>query len=145
MLIVHAICIFLFTINKNLNETSGGFAGYLKTFLKIICITLYMAGFILIQFNLNQYMSEDQIDCVSDKIINEYPQASHNRDDLTSIVQYRQLEIAVFYGQFISIIFYVLQCKLFMFMKRRYTADIDSQDPFWMLLSDNQDDFLAGK
>jgi hypothetical protein len=30
-----------------------------------------------------------------------------------------------------------------MFMKRKYTADIDTQDPFWMLLSDNQDDFLA--
>ena len=59
MLLVNAICIFLFTVNKNLNETSGGFAGYLKTFLKIICITLYMAGFIVIQFNLNQYMSKD--------------------------------------------------------------------------------------
>ena len=66
-----------------------------------------------------------------------------NSQYLTSIVQYRQLEIAVFYGQFISIILYVLQCKLFMILKRRYTAYIDSQDPFWMLLSDNQDDFLA--
>ena len=48
MLVVHGICIILFTINKNLSETTQAFSGYLKTFLKIICITLYMAGFIFI-------------------------------------------------------------------------------------------------
>lgn len=64
---------------------------------------------------------------------------------MIAIEHFRTLEITIFYSQILSLFIFVAQCKLFIFLKKKFTTDLNSlkDDPFWYALEFDQSDFLS--
>lgn len=76
------------------------------------------------------------------KINDDDSQISANyKTEVLNLDSYRKFELAVFYSQLISIILYIIYCKMFNYLKERFNQ-IDKNDPFQNLIRDTHRDFL---
>ena len=109
-------------------------------------ITLYMGGFLKVYYYWSSAyyvftVTEDEevIECIT---------TEQNKVRWRFINDFRTIEVIIFFSEMLSLMLYILLCKLYIFAKektltRQQLERADMVDPFYDLLKNSSNDFLA--
>lgn len=130
---MHVINGSLRVIQKQFSKKND-FGAFLKTACTLTCIILYIPAI------LNIFVEQD-----NDQ--GRFPDISHRQDcpSIRRLFNFRLFEIYVFFSQILSIFVYVLLAKIYLKIKKPTTRSEAEEDPFYQLVKNGTNDFLASE